>query len=266
MEQDDYIHHIAADAAVVESGQPIVAHGEAQLRNLRFLCDGKIDGQIWGAGAALGRHLLARDTTHGKMLEDERPSVVEIGSGVGIAGLAAAAAGASRVVLTDLQSVVERLDHSIALNRSATVGCEVLAMKLPWGDEDAAQRVAEDGCDLVLAADVLYSAEPSVHTALRDSMITLARPRDALILHVYEERWPDIIRQWRDGLLLDPAEGPAQADGHGSGTCSDGRAARSGGSGLRLVREGVLEAPPEIRDGRRLVIEELRCTDEALYS
>ena len=59
----------------MDSGQPIVAHGEAQLGNPRFLCDGKIDGQIWGRALWDG---TLRDTTHGKMLEDERPSVLRL--------------------------------------------------------------------------------------------------------------------------------------------------------------------------------------------
>ena len=201
----------------MDSVQPI-AHGEAQL-NPDSCATVRSTGDL-GAGALWDGTSL-RDTTHGKMLEDERPSVVEI-TAVSASLMAAAAAAYRRV---DRPAKRERLDHSIALNRSATVGCEVLAMKLPWGDEDAAQRVAEDGCDLVLAADVLYSAEPSVHTALRDSMITLARPRDALILHVYEERWPDIIRQWRDGLLSTRRR--ARHKQMGTAVVPDGRAARS---------------------------------------
>ena len=85
---------------------------------------------------------------------------------------------------------------------------------------------------------MLYSGDPAVHTALRRTLASLGAPRDATILHAYEERWPQIVRQWREGLEAD---------------------------GLRLVAERELECPPQLA-GRRLVLEELRLTDERLFS
>ena len=57
----DVAHIVAADqASTVESGQPVVCHGDAALGPLSIECDGTIAGQIWGAGAALGRHRSTR--------------------------------------------------------------------------------------------------------------------------------------------------------------------------------------------------------------
>ena len=117
------VDHMDAESNTVESGQPVVSMGEARLGNLRFDCDGSIAGQVWGAGAALGRHLLQIGLS-------ERPMVVEIGSGTGVAGLAAAAAGASKVVLTDMAEVVPRLRRTIAQNADDVAGAEVTAQPL----------------------------------------------------------------------------------------------------------------------------------------
>jgi hypothetical protein len=225
--------HVASDRTSVESGQPIVTHGEASLGPLSFWCDGTIAGQVWGAGAALARHILATP------LQD-RPDVLEIGSGTGIAGLAAAVAGAQRVVLTDRAEVVPKLMAAIECNAAALEGSECTAAALEWGDEEAALAAAgETGVDIVLAADVLYSGDFAVHDALRASLVAVARPRDATILHAYEERWSAVVKQWRSGVQASEQ--------------------------LRLVNETVLESPPHIRDGRRLVLETLRLTDQALY-
>jgi len=224
---------------LIACGQPLAVHGDAAIGPLTLTCDGSIAGQIWGAGAALGLHLLSTTLPN-------RPEVVEVGSGTGVAGLAAAAAGATRVVLTDLPDVVSRLQQQIDRNESALSSTEVTASPLAWGDADAAEKLCPDGADLVLAADVLYSGEALVHAALRSTLVSLAKPRDATILHAYEERWPKIVAMWRDGLSA---------------------------GGLRVVRESVLRAPWMKPDGeysgfreRRLILEELRVAEEWLYS
>ena len=219
---------MASSSTPLDAGMPIVSEGTASLGPLSFTCDGTIAGQVWGAGAALGRHLLQFGLPN-------RPDVVEIGSGTGVAGLAAAVAGAKSVRLTDLPSMLPLLTSAIASNAEALEGAACSATALEWGDEEA---LPEDGADLVLAADVLYSAEPAVHEALRTTLVGLARPRDGTILHCYEERWPKIVAQWRDGVAA----------------CAH----------LRLVREVVLESPPGIE--RRLILEEMRLTEEGLFS
>jgi len=232
---------ISTSDTIVACGQPVACHGEAILGPLTLHCDGSIAGQVWGAGAALGRHLLLTTLP-------ERPEVIEIGSGTGVAGLAAAAAGATSVILTDLPEGVPRLKDMIQRNEAALQSTEVTAAALEWGDEGAARTLCADGVDLVLAADVLYSGEPAVHEALRATFVALAKPRDALILHAYEERWPKIVQMWRASL-------------------SDPRC------GLRVVQETVLDAPWMRPDGeysgfreRRMILQTLRLTEDCLFS
>ena len=232
---------LSTSETIVACGQPVACLGEAILGPLTLHCDGTIAGQVWGAGAALGRHLLL------KTLPD-RPEVIEIGSGTGVAGLAAAAAGATSVILTDLPEGVPRLKDMIQRNEAALQSTEVTAAALEWGDEGAARTLCADGVDLVLAADVLYSGEPAVHEALRATFVALAKPRDAIILHAYEERWPKIVQMWRASL-------------------SDPRC------GLRIVQETVLDAPWMRPDGeysgfreRRMILQTLRLTEDCLFS
>lgn len=140
------------------------------------------------------------------------------------------------MVLTDLPEAIPRLRDAIQRNEALLEGVDISAAPLEWGDTAAAEEACgPNGCDIVLAADVLYSGEASVHAALRAAFVALAQPRDAVILHAYEERWPEVIALWKSCL--------------------------TDGGPLRLVRRTELKAPPSIR-GRSLVLEELRISDD----
>ena len=97
--------------------------------------------EVWPAAVALGRHLVGLD------LAGRR--AIELGAGVGLAGLAAARAGA-RVLLTDLSD--EALDFA---RRNAELnGLAVECARLDWFEDGDAAPLGP--FDLVLAADVLY--------------------------------------------------------------------------------------------------------------
>jgi predicted nicotinamide N-methyase len=95
---------------------------------------------VWPAAVALGRHLVALD------LRGQR--VIELGAGVGVAGLAAARAGAE-VLITDYEE--EALDF--ARQNAVLNGLRVHTSRLDWRD-----GAWPGGFDLVVAADVLYEA------------------------------------------------------------------------------------------------------------
>lgn len=112
----------------------------------------------------------------------EGKSVLELGSGLGLSGLAAAHAGAVRVCLTDaLPAIVANLERVIEHNGVA--GCDVTARLLDWWDGcDGAQRCSthtsmeehllatqsgdrqdrllarDERFDVVLAAEVMYES------------------------------------------------------------------------------------------------------------
>ena len=111
---------------------------------------------VWRGGDALARALAVDDALRGAI---EGKRVVELGSGTGVAGLACAALGARAVALTDLPERVALLRRNAARNRGHTVGCDVAARPLAWGDRFGALALAADGVDVVVAADVCYRAD-----------------------------------------------------------------------------------------------------------
>lgn len=133
---------------------------------------------VWGAGAALASAL------YGGPLRSEVSGcrVLELGcGGSAVVAIAAAAAGAKRVVATDLPSRLAAAERSVALNRAAggalaVAGVEVeeagvvLVRPLDWAEGEAGVRraVAEDGggLDVVLGADLTYSEDPAALAAL----------------------------------------------------------------------------------------------------
>ena len=96
----------------------------------------------WGGGAGLARHLLDEPTlVSGK-------TVLDLGAGSGLAGIAAARAGAARVFASDTDPAAR---VAASLNAAANgVALELLPGDLTSGPAPAA--------DLVLVGDVFYEA------------------------------------------------------------------------------------------------------------
>jgi predicted nicotinamide N-methyase len=109
----------------------------------------------WGSGQALARHIL----DHPEIVVGK--CVVDLGAGSGIAGLAAARAGAARVLALDLDPHAR---HATALN------AELNALEIET------IRQAPESWDLLLAADVLYE------TGLRGWVLGPARRRGPILL------------------------------------------------------------------------------------
>ena len=109
----------------------------------------------WGAGQALARYLLDHpETVRGKR-------VVDLGCGSGIAGMAAARAGAGRVFALDLDPCARRV---------AELNAELNGLQIE------SVREAPGEWDLMLAADVLYE------TGLRNWILGPAIERGPILL------------------------------------------------------------------------------------
>ena len=82
--------------------------------------------------------------------------VLELGAGVGLCGMAAAAAGAQSVVMTDGNLLA--LDLLKRNCEASTAAAEIRATQLHWGKGAALDQFVSEhkGFDLVLAADVVY--------------------------------------------------------------------------------------------------------------
>ena len=176
---------------------------EMQLGTQSFRSCG-FGGSIWASGIALAIWLCleggGRNVVRGQR-------VLELGSGVGIAGIAGALAGADTVVLTDFgggsgddnaaaaeQLQAARLQSNLRANvatarglASGTVG-EMTTAVLDWEDCLDSRYCARDGIGqfpVVLAADCIYyesQAEPlaaaiRAHTAPGGACYLMSRPR-----------------------------------------------------------------------------------------
>jgi predicted nicotinamide N-methyase len=125
-------------------------------------CDELADGEAppywafcWGSGQALARFVLDNpDRVRGKR-------IVDLGTGSGIAALAAARAGAAEVIALDLDPVSRRA----ALLNAEQNGLEI-----------ATSATHPERWDLMLAADVLYE------TGLRQWVMNVARSHASILL------------------------------------------------------------------------------------
>ena len=90
-------------------------------------------------------------------------SVLELGCGIGVVGLACARAGASRVLLTDYDDELLRAcKRSVSLNG---LGPAVWTAHLDWNSVSAGVVPAEleqETMDLVIGADIIYDADHAV--------------------------------------------------------------------------------------------------------
>ena len=143
---------------------------------------------MWDAGIVLASYVRARAGGADLLPGAERGTLrcLDLGSGTGIVGLAAAASGVlERVVHTDLPSVVPLLEANAAANKDVVVSLDyrtgdsiavdVECLPLRWEDESQLAAVAARGpYDLIVAGDVLY--RPPVVAPLLNALRRLATP------------------------------------------------------------------------------------------
>lgn len=145
---------------------------------------------VWDAGIVLAAHLLQRSRGDGGGV------CLDLGSGTGIVGLAAAASGAfSRVLLSDMPSVVPLLSDN--LQRNADVlplrGAPVRAVALRWDDATQLERVRAMGpFDLIVGGDILYREQ--VVQPLLMAVGALATERTTVLLSASLQHSPSTIR------------------------------------------------------------------------
>ncbi|GLD95103.1 hypothetical protein PINS_up003728 [Pythium insidiosum] len=124
---------------------------------------------VWPAACVLLKHLEHRysrargDTLHGQL-------VVELGSGTGVVGIAAAMLGADRVVLTDVQKLLFLLEANASIARDAAPGhVHIDVEAFDWADHPSDRLHHESGRnpDVILISDCilpkLYPLEPLVN-------------------------------------------------------------------------------------------------------
>lgn len=122
--------------------------------------------------------------------DSPRLNIVELGSGTGVVGIAAAATLGANVTLTDLPNVTENLKFNADANAQvvARFGGEVHVAPLRWGEAGDVEGLCRD-VDLVLASDVVYHEhlyDPLLKT-LR--LILLGKEGKSVFLMAHLKRW-----------------------------------------------------------------------------
>ena len=150
--------------------------------------------KTWGSAYLLAQRLRSltpflprrlREPT--SSTQQQRYSVLELGAGTGLVGIAAAAVWGAGVVLTDVVSVVEgNLAHNVEANRqsveaaAAGKGAAMTTAVLDWWEPEKADLPVKQ-FPLVVAADCVYDSAHPVLLA-RTAETWLERNGDAVFL------------------------------------------------------------------------------------
>ncbi|KAH9906525.1 putative methyltransferase-domain-containing protein [Xylariomycetidae sp. FL2044] len=119
-------------------------------------------------------------------------NVLELGSGTGLLGMAAASIWSARVTLSDLPNIVPNLEFNIEKNRPTIelMGGSVNSGALTWGSEEGNSELFDKGnqFNVILVADPLYDDDhpellsSAIHQQLTDDerarAIVMAPERD----------------------------------------------------------------------------------------
>lgn len=122
--------------------------------------------KTWASSFVLARkwHTLRDDIPLRSVPEksDHRSAtILELGAGTGLVGIAAAAVLKTSVILTDLPEIVTNLERNIRSNDDAisSRGGSARAAILDWTEPENFPDSEESGFPLIVAADPIYSAE-----------------------------------------------------------------------------------------------------------
>ncbi|CAH9146998.1 unnamed protein product [Cuscuta epithymum] len=120
--------------------------------------------QLWPAAATLVNLLDTRRQVHptlsalfARQEAGYRLRILELGSGTGVTGIAAAAILGARVTVTDLPHVLPNIQFNVDLNSEVLQkrGGAVEAAALSWGETEDMEAVGRE-YDLILGSDVVY--------------------------------------------------------------------------------------------------------------
>ncbi|OIW26112.1 hypothetical protein CONLIGDRAFT_684642 [Coniochaeta ligniaria NRRL 30616] len=147
--------------------------------------------KTWGSSYVLAKLLpwFAKDSLSHVLGEMQGPEaqVLELGSGTGLLGLAAACFWRAPVILTDLPTITPNLAHNVDINRSIAEAFEgsVDTAPLTWGDHDQTDERfhTPHQYQLIIVADPLYDDDhPSLLAGTIHEQLSLSSNARVLVM------------------------------------------------------------------------------------
>ena len=191
----------STDETVIRALHLKVDTGQTTIHICQKICAVPYDlvGQtVWSSSDDLIHLMQHQDLVRGKR-------ILELGSGTGICGIAAAVLGASSVVLTDwapvhqklslysagdleqtpplqTSSILSLLQFNVSRNTAVAEPCDLHVRELQWGNrEHAARLLGEFGrFDVVIGSEVIYTA--SCAASILDTLPLLMHSRSSAVL------------------------------------------------------------------------------------
>ncbi|XP_078178086.1 uncharacterized protein LOC144572398 [Carex rostrata] len=150
--------------ALVELDHHHCLHSINSTITIRELRSQGLSFQLWPAASSLVSLLDLNPSLllSPLQLKQNPLKILELGSGTGLVGIAAAALLGAHVTLTDLPNVLPNLQFNAELNSSIISSrCGLISVQqLRWGDEQDVTNVAStENFDLVVGSDVVYYEE-----------------------------------------------------------------------------------------------------------
>ena len=119
--------------------------------------------KVWGCAEAMMRHLEKASIS----VRDRQ--ILELGAGLGLLTICAAAAGAKAALATDLKPrLLEIASLNFQRNSAVTGDCEILTAVLDWANPGDCKSVGNFRGAVLLASDVIYE---NAHAKMLNSCI-----------------------------------------------------------------------------------------------
>ncbi|KAL3659971.1 hypothetical protein V7S43_014897 [Phytophthora oleae] len=178
---------LAARQRRVQGGdKDVVTESALELRADKKVVFQEKQGQqakVWDCALVLSKFLANDAFFPGDFFENKR--VIELGCGIGMPGLAAAALGAKEVLLTDMPMAVPWIQTNIKRNQAlGYISVPVHARGLMWGENDELESLQ---FDVILCSDLVYGHR-DISQKLVETIMQLSHP-NTLIVSAHEARF-----------------------------------------------------------------------------